>query len=100
MKNSHARYGIANTTNRKKISVATANFGYRGYKTPEALEAAYRKLYEAQIIPAKEKGLAACVYTQLSDVEDEVNGLVTYDRRAVKLPVSAPFALNAQLKRE
>lgn len=77
-----------------------ANFGYRGYKTPEALEAAYRKLYEAQIIPAKEKGLAACVYTQLSDVEDEVNGLVTYDRRAVKLPVSAPFALNAQLKRE
>ena len=77
-----------------------ANFGYRGYKTPEALEAAYRKLYEAQIIPAKEKGLAACVYTQLSDVEDEVNGLVTYDRRAVKLPTSAPFALNAQLKRE
>ena len=77
-----------------------ANFGYRGYKTPEALEAAYRKLYEAQIIPAKEKGLAACVYTQLSDVEDEVNGLVTSDRRVVKLPVSAPFALNAQLKRE
>ena len=77
-----------------------ANFGYRGYKTPEALEAAYRKLYETQIIPAKEKGLAACVYTQLSDVEDEVNGLVTYDRRVVKLPVSAPFALNAQLKRE
>ena len=77
-----------------------ANFGYRGYKTPEALEAAYRQLYETQIIPAKEKGLAACVYTQLSDVEDEVNGLVTYDRRVVKLPVSAPFALNAQLKRE
>ena len=77
-----------------------ANFGYRGYKTPEALEAAYRKLYETQIIPAKEKGLAACVYTQLSDVEDEVNGLVTYDRRAVKLPTSAPFALNVQLKRE
>ena len=77
-----------------------ANFGYRGYKTPEALEAAYRKLYEAQIIPAKEKGLAACVYTQLSDVEDEVNGLITYDRRVVKLPVSVPFALNAQLKRE
>ena len=49
---------------------------------------------------AKEKGLAACVYTQLSDVEDEVNGLVTYDRRVVKLPTSAPFALNVQLKRE
>ena len=77
-----------------------ANFGYRGYKTPEALEAAYRKLYETQILPAKQKGLAACVYTQLSDVEDEVNGLVTYDRRVVKLPSSTPFALNAQLKQK
>ena len=75
-----------------------ANFGYRGYKTPEALEEAYRKLYEGQILPAAKKGLAACVYTQLSDVEDEVNGLVTYDRRVVKLPRVTPFSLNAQLK--
>ena len=32
------------------------------------------------------QGLSAAVYTQLSDVEEEVNGLVTYDRKVVKLP--------------
>ena len=62
------------------------NFGYKGYKTPEALEEAVKALFQTQIIPAREAGLAADVYTQLSDVEDEVNGFVTYDRRVVKLP--------------
>ena len=73
------------------------NFGYRGYKSAEALEAAYERLFEGQILPAKERGLAACVYTQLSDVEDEVNGLVTYDRKVVKLR-GAVRESNAQLK--
>ena len=63
------------------------NFGYKGYQTPEALGEAVRKLYETQIIPARKAGLAADVYTQLSDVEHELNGLVTYDRSVVKLPV-------------
>jgi hypothetical protein len=62
------------------------SFGYRGCKTPEALEAAVRRLFEGQILPARQKGLAASVYTQLSDVEDECNGLVSYDRRECKLP--------------
>ena len=62
------------------------NFGYRAFKTEEALEEAVRKLYEGQILPAKEQGLAASVYTQLSDVEDEVNCFMTYDRKLVKLP--------------
>ena len=53
------------------------NFGYKGYQTPEALGEAVRKLYETQIIPARKAGLAADVYTQLSDVEDECNGFVT-----------------------
>ena len=73
------------------------NFGYRGYKSAEALEAAYERLFEGQILPAKERGLAACVYTQLSDVEDEVNGLVTYDRKVVKLR-GAVRESNARLK--
>jgi hypothetical protein len=62
------------------------NFGYRGCRTPEKLGAALRKLFETQIVPAREKGLSASVYTQLSDVEDECNGLVSYDRRVQKLP--------------
>ena len=75
-----------------------ANFGYRAFKSPEALEAAYRSLYETQIIPAARQGLAASVYTQLSDVEDEVNGFVTYDRRVVKQDIGAVRVLNEQLR--
>ena len=51
----------------------------------KALEKALCKLYYKQIHPAVEKGLAAAVYTQLSDVETEMNGLITYDRHVVKL---------------
>lgn len=60
-------------------------FGYKLYDSVDALSAALEKLFSRQIRPAKEKGLAAAVYTQLSDVEDEINGLVTYDRRVVKI---------------
>ena len=60
-------------------------FGYKGFRDEEAFAAAFQKLYARQIIPAKAKGLSASVYTQLSDVEDELNGLVTYDRKHVKL---------------
>ena len=40
------------------------------------------RLHDEEIVPAVRRGLAAIVYTQLADVEDEVNGLVTYDRKA------------------
>ena len=59
-------------------------FGYKKCESAEALEKALLELYREQIRPAKEQGLAAAVYTQLSDVEDEINGLVSYDRRVVK----------------
>jgi hypothetical protein len=42
-------------------------------------------LYREQIDPAKQSGLSAAVYEQLTDVEEELNGLITYDRRVVKL---------------
>ena len=74
------------------------NFGYRAFRSPEALGEAITKLYESQIIPAKERGLAASVYTQLSDVEDEVNGFVTYDRKCVKLPKQLVRELSYRLK--
>ncbi len=72
-------------------------FGYKRAVTAEQLLNDYKKLYETQIIPAKEQGLAAAVYTQLSDVEDETNGFVTYDRRVEKLPTEAVAALNRRL---
>ena len=76
------------------------NFGYKGYQTPEALGEAVRKLYETQIVPARKAGLAADVYTQLSDVEDEVNGFVTYDRKEEKLPERLMQAIARELKGE
>lgn len=60
-------------------------FGYKKFYERDAFEQAYVKLYENKIIPLIEKGLSATVYTELSDVEDECNGIVTYDRKVVKL---------------
>ena len=60
------------------------NFGYKTLDSAEKLTEALEELYRNQIRPAKERGLSAAVYTQMSDVEDEINGLVTYDRAVVK----------------
>lgn len=60
-------------------------YGYRKYATVQELTDAYRKLTEKDLFPLIEKGLSGAVYTQLSDIEEEVNGLVTYDRRVVKV---------------
>ena len=73
-------------------------FGYKGFSDSASLAEALRRLYQEQILPAKEKGLSACVYTQLSDVEDELNGFVTYDRKTVKLPKSLVRELSLSLK--
>ncbi len=56
------------------------------------------KAARARVIPAKRRGLAAAVYTQLSDVEDEVNGFVTYDRKKVKLDPESVAEINAKLR--
>lgn len=60
-------------------------YGYRIYRTKEEYNAAYHKLLEQDIKELMEKGLSAAVFTQLSDVEDEVNGVMTYDRRVCKV---------------
>ena len=73
-------------------------FGYRIYNDKESLNAAYKKLHEKLIIPAIKDGLAATVYTQVSDVESEINGLLTYDRRVLKVDPDMVRAVNAQLK--
>lgn len=62
------------------------SFGYRAYKTPEALLDGFEALHRDEIGPAVARGLAATVYTQLSDVEVEINGLLTWDREVLKIP--------------
>ena len=44
-----------------------------------------RKLYLEQVLPMIPRGLSAAVYTQVSDVEDETNGLMTFDRKVQKI---------------
>lgn len=66
-------------------SFSAKDFGYKKFKSGAELQKALDELYSKQIKPAFDKGLAAAVYTQLSDVEDEVNGLITYDRKVVKI---------------
>lgn len=73
-------------------------FGYRRCKSQEQLAFLIQDLYVRQIIPAKAQGLSAAVYTQLSDVEGERNGLVTYDRAVVKMDEAAMRALNDALR--
>lgn len=66
-------------------SYSGGTYGYRIYSDISAFQAGYRQLMEKEIEPLKVKGLSAVVYTQLSDVEEETNGILTYDRKVCKL---------------
>lgn len=72
-------------------------FGYKIFDSKEQLTQAYSKLYEKEILPRIKSGLCACIYTQLSDVEDEVNGILTYDRKVVKIDEETVKSINAEL---
>lgn len=73
-------------------------YGYGACPTREALNEAVAALYRESIVPAVEKGLCAAIYTQVSDVEDEVNGLATYDRRVVKLDADTMLPISRALQ--
>ncbi|MBW3596932.1 MAG: beta-galactosidase [Planctomycetes bacterium] len=72
------------------------NWGYRTYKTRDELWSNYRRLIR-ELHPLIGRGLAAAIYTQTTDVEGEVNGLMTYDRRVVKFDPEKMTALHARL---
>ncbi|NLL62741.1 MAG: glycoside hydrolase family 2 [Ruminococcaceae bacterium] len=73
-------------------------FGYHMYCDEKCLKKAYKKLYERKIIPNIPKGLSAAVYTQLSDIEGEVNGFITYDRMVEKMERSFVRKINEKVK--
>ncbi len=60
-------------------------YGYSFFTDREKFEDAFENLYLNEVIPMIERGLSAAVYTQVSDVEDETNGLLTYDRQVLKV---------------
>jgi len=60
-------------------------YGYGACKNSNELTDKIIYMYEKMIIPSVLAGLCGCVYTQLSDVEEEVNGFYTYDRKVCKV---------------
>jgi hypothetical protein len=79
-------------------TIGDRQFGYRQFRDRAAFGRALVRLHLRQIAPLLERGLSALVYTQLSDVEDEVNGLVTYDRDVVKVDAAAIRQMNSALQ--
>ena len=60
-------------------------YGYRKCKDRESFVRDLRALYEKQLLPLVSRGLCGAIYTQVSDVEDEINGLLSFDRAVEKL---------------
>lgn len=71
---------------------AAKEFGYRKYDNRGKFELAHHRLHRDEIEPAVERGLSVAILTQLTDVETETNGLITYDRKVVKLEVDRQVA--------
>ncbi len=72
-------------------------FGYKFCKSKMSLTQSYEKLYNNSVIPQIKNGLSAAVYTQLTDVEDELNGLRTYDRKVDKIDINTLKHVNAKV---
>jgi beta-galactosidase/beta-glucuronidase len=72
------------------------NWGYVQYKTTAEATEAYMK-YAQKLIKLIRSGFTAAIYTQTTDVEIEVNGLMTYDRRVMKLDVERIKTVNHQI---
>ncbi len=74
------------------------NYGYGGQaRTDGELTGRIQALYDEMVLPSIPKGLCGCVYTQLSDVEGETNGLYTYDRAVRKASAGALLDIAARV---
>ena len=73
-------------------------YSYKKFATLDDFNEGVKRLYERDVIAQIDKGLCAAVYTQVSDVEDEVNGLLTYDRRVLKIDADMMREINSKIK--
>ncbi|WP_448920519.1 glycoside hydrolase family 2 protein [Eubacterium sp.] len=73
-------------------------FGYKIFNSKQGLTKTYKNLFEKTIIPQIKDGLSATVYTQVTDVEDELNGLFTYDRKVQKIDTEVLKSINERVK--
>jgi MFS family permease len=75
-----------------------ASYGYGVCKTREEFSQRVTELYKETIVAAIAQGLCGCIYTQLSDVEDEINGFYTYDRKVCKVETHAMQLISQSLQ--
>ena len=75
---------------------AKDNWGYQSFSTQEDLLAKYES-FMTTMTALIQKGLSAAVYTQTTDVEVETNGLMTYDRKVIKMPADKLKQLHLSL---
>ncbi|MBQ1523414.1 MAG: hypothetical protein IIZ74_11745, partial [Erysipelotrichaceae bacterium] len=73
-------------------------YGYKRIKDLDSLNESLRVLFTRDILNNIDKGLAGSIYTQVSDVEDEVNGLMTYDREVTKVNKDTLLDIVAAIK--
>lgn len=76
------------------------NWGYQTYHSAEELLKNYKYKFDQIVEMKKSKGLSAAVYTQTTDVEGEVNGLMTYDRKVIKIPIDTLKSMHDILYRK
>ena len=85
-----------------KIDEHSANlkktYGYKLFDNKDTFMQALKDLYVNEVVPSIEKGLCGAIYTQLSDVEDETNGLLTYDRQVCKVDIDTMVEIADMLK--
>ena len=74
-------------------------YGYKKYEDRGAFVRDLKVLYLEQVLPLIPQGLCAAVYTQVSDVEDETNGLLTYDRKEAKITPEEFREISGRLRR-
>lgn len=75
-------------------------YGYKDFKNQGEFEKQLIKLLKTQVLPYIKDGLCSDIYTQLSDVEEELNGLMTYDREIVKVSKSKLKKIGDRLQKE
>ena len=73
-------------------------YGYKSCKSMEDFRVSIEKLYREKVLPAVDRGLCAAIITQVSDVEDEINGFLTYDRKVNKADQGAMGSIARDLQ--
>ncbi len=95
-----SEYGGYNLAVEGRLWNKDKEFGYKTMESSEELTERYTALIREQLIPLISRGLSAAVYTQLSDVEIEINGLYTYDRKVLKIDRNKVQKLNLEIYME